>query len=436
MTTLLDYYQAVRQGNIPEVKRFIDEKIFPVDKTNTYGFTPLLIACTYDLKHMVDFLLSQGANLYHQDNNGWTVLHKAGFLSHTELYNHLLSVGADPTLKTKKGNLPSIGFVEYEDVKVMSSVRDKSESTEPKTPLMSSDLKLPTITKSKELMLLCPGQGAQLIGMASPYLTNTSVQQMFSDAKSILGYDILHLIQNGPKEKLDSTEVCQVAVYLVSLASFFCNQDKVCGASEVAGFSLGEYTALVISGCIDWADGLRLIQKRGELMKNASNQQSTGMISIVGLDDGQIQQLCRNHNVSIANYLFPKGRVLAGTESDISNVERVAKSMGATTANKLSVSGAFHTKFMESAATELSVLINLITLHPNTIPVWSNFTGKYYEKETMREHLIAQLTSPVQWEKIISSSRSTSFIELAPAKQLNAMMRRIDLNKTNATDCL
>lgn len=429
MTTLLDYYQAVRQGNIQEVKRFIDEKIFPVDKTNAYGFTPLLIACTYDQKDMVDFLLKQGANLYHQDNNGWTVLHKAGFLSHTELYNHLLSKGANPTLKTKQGNLPSIGFVEYEDVKVMSVAQGKTDKS-------STDLKLPTITKSNELMILCPGQGAQLIGMASPFLSNTLVQQMFTDAKSILGFDILHLIQNGPKEKLDSTEVCQVAVYLVSLASFICNKDKVCGASEIAGFSLGEYTALVIAGYMDWKDGLRLIQKRGELMKNASNQQSTGMISIVGLDDGQIQQLCRNHNVSIANYLFPKGRVLAGTELDISNVEKVAKSMGATAANKLSVSGAFHTKFMESAATELSVLINSITLHPNTIPVWSNFTGKYYEKETMREHLIAQLTSPVQWEKIITSSSSTSFIELAPAKQLKAMMRRIDLNKANATDCL
>ena len=285
-------------------------------------------------------------------------------------------------------------------------------------------------------MILCPGQGAQVIGMATPMLNNSKVQELFRNAKTILEYDILNIIQNGPKEKLDSTDICQVAVYLISLASFICNEEKNCNASEIAGFSLGEYTALVIAGYIDWKDGLRLIQKRGELMKNASNNQPSSMISIVGLDDNQIQEICTKNNVSIANYLFPKGRVLAGLESDINNVEKIAKLSGATAANKLQVSGAFHSKYMESASVELSKMINNIDLKNNSIPVWSNYTGKYHSKENLKENLIKQLISPVQWETIINTSTSKMFIELAPAKQLKAMIRRIDMNKANETICL
>ena len=426
--SLLDYYQAVRCGNIIQVKQFIDDNKFTIDYINKLGYTPLLIACSYNQKIMVDFLLSQGANLFHQDNDGWSVLHKAGFLSHTDLYNHLLNIGANESLRTKKGNLPSIGFSEFANPEqfIPQPEIPQPEIPQPKT----EQLKLPSLTSTSKNMILCPGQGSQVIGMATPFLSN-QVKSLFEEANTILGYNILDIIEKGPKEKLDSTEICQVAVYLVSIASFITNSDKVISASEVAGFSLGEYTALVIGGYIDWKDGLKLISKRGKLMKEASSIISSSMISIVGLDDNLINKLCSDNNLSIANYLFPNARVLAGKTSDIKKAESVAKSLGASAANILSVSGAFHSKYMESASVELEKLIHNIIINDSKCLVWSNYTGTYHETSTLKKNLINQLTSPVQWEKIMSSTKMENLFELAPSKQLKAMMRRINLDKSN-----
>jgi len=440
--SLINFFEAIRNGKVHEIESMLDNGEFEVNHSNGLGITGLLHAATYNQFDTVVCLLQRGADLKHQDNEGWGVLHKAGFLGHQELYDYLITQGADPEVKNN-------GDVTASELKSDPSLYSKSvdKITPPPTqPLPTqpqpqqhvvsrSGVTIPLLSSGADDMILCPGQGAQTVGMMSCYLgtKNDSIERMFEEACDILGYDILKVIQNGPKEKLDSTEVCQVAVYLTSLASYldFVSKNQHRRFGKAAGYSLGEYTALVIAGVMDWRDGLRLIQKRGNEMMIAakSTPEPQAMLSVIGLDDASIDQVCSKTNVTVANLMFSKGRVLSGLQSNIERAEVLAKNAGAMRAIRLSVSGAFHSPYMQGAADKLGLAIDEIDVNVDAPGrVWSNFTAKEYDFSKTKDLLLNQLTGTVKWETLMGNTNSGSYVELAPGKQLKSMMRRIDNN--------
>uniref|UniRef100_A0A0D9VT05 Malonyl-CoA:ACP transacylase (MAT) domain-containing protein n=1 Tax=Leersia perrieri TaxID=77586 RepID=A0A0D9VT05_9ORYZ len=190
---------------------------------------------------------------------------------------------------------------------------------------------------------LFPGQGAQTVGMGAEALNVPSAAKLFNKANDILGYDLLDLCTNGPKEKLDSTVISQPAIYVTSLAAVEVlraregGQDVIDSVDVTCGLSLGEYTALAFAGAFSFEDGLKLVKLRGEAMQDASDAASSAMVSVIGLDSEKVQQLCDAANedvdekerVQIANFLCPGNYAVSGGVKGIEAVEAKAKSFKA-----------------------------------------------------------------------------------------------------------
>src|SRR5262245_13481457 len=219
---------------------------------------------------------------------------------------------------------------------------------------------------------LFPGQGAQYVGMAAALCdTLPAARSLFDRATEVLGYDLLAVCRTGPKERLDSTAVSQPAIYVASLAALEQlrqtepDAQKECVAA--AGLSLGEYTALTFSGALDFADGLRLVQKRGEAMQSASDARQSGMVSILGPDQPRVEELVREASaqglLQIANFLCPGNLVVSGDKAACDAVEKLAEAGGARTV-RLAVAGAFHTPVMQPAVEALSQALEGVRLSP------------------------------------------------------------------------
>jgi len=306
------------------------------------------------------------------------------------------------------------------------------------------DIKKPkTESKGGKIGFLFPGQGAQEVGMTKAIQTIPEVKQLFDTAKSVLGYDLADLCLKGPKEQLDTTEFSQPAMLIAGLAAVekLRSEDSkaVNLASGVAGLSLGEYTALVFAGAFTLEDALKVVKIRGEAMNLASKQEKGGMVSIVGLDDNKIREICRKAIelvgdqkekmvCQIANLNFPKGRVVAGHDICMDKIVDLAQKAGAQKASKLFVSGAFHTELMSSASKALQEALANVTIKLPRIPVYSNVTGEPYTSiEDIRSGLVKQLVSPVQWEQCVDNlirDGHRQLYELGPRNQLAAMVRR------------
>ena len=211
--------------------------------------------------------------------------------------------------------------------------------------------------------------------------------------KGILGYDILDVCVDGPKEKLDNTVYSKPALYLAGLAAVeklkvndpSIHESKV---SAVAGLSLGEYCALVFAKSISFEDGLEVVKVRAESMAEVAKVGDHGMLTVVGLKDEQLENIVKevksektNAFLEIANYLFPQGRVVSGDKTALSIVEKKAQEQGALKVAHLSVSGAFHTSRMKSAAENLKAVLQTIELKKPKIPIFMTF----WERESQSQ---------------------------------------------------
>jgi len=260
----------------------------------------------------------------------------------------------------------------------------------------------------------------------------------------VLGYDLASLCLTGPEEKLNSTEYAQPAMLIASLAAvekLHQEDSKILSkVTATAGLSLGEYTALIFAGALSVEDALRVVKVRGEAMNKAAQIEKGGMVSVVGLEDTKLQEICEKaiqltQNDSkkklvcqIANYNFPKGRVVSGHDNCIDKVSELATQAGALKVAKVHVTGAFHTELMSSASKSLEETLKQITIKQPRIPVYANATGEPYKSvEDIRQGLIQQLVSPVQWELCVNNllrDGHGTFYELGPRNQLAAMLRR------------
>lgn len=239
---------------------------------------------------------------------------------------------------------------------------------------------------------LFPGQGAQRVGMGAELFARFPHQ--VAEADAVLGYSIADLCLNGPMEKLTRTNFTQPALYVVSALKFLEQNDR---PEVVLGHSVGEYAALFAAGVVDFATGLQLVKKRGELMDRA---QGGGMAAIIGLDGDQINAVLRQHgftDIHPANYNTPKQVVLSGKRDAVIAAEAAFREAGASHYVVLPVGGAFHTPFMAEAQAEFADFAARFTFAAPQVTVISNVTARPHDPATIRQRMVEQITAPVLW---------------------------------------
>jgi len=323
--------------------------------------------------------------------------------------------------------------------------KEEAKKDEEEAVLLKATPWAQTLERDREVCVLFPGQGTQKKGMADKLMKVPEAKELFDKASEILGYDLAALISEGPQDKLDQTLYSQPAVFVTALAHMeLAKKEKfqIIGRSKMcAGFSLGEYTALVYANAMSFEDGLKLVKKRAEAMDEAAKSANATMASISGVDDQTLLQMIaaataevnNGGKVYIANYMFPEGRTCSGDTVVLKKLCEKVQALGSGKSGKLvNVSGAFHTPYMQPAAEALGQMIDATPMQQPTLSVLSNVTGIYfYSVEEIRQLLKRQLVEPVRWEQCMEEvckpfHNHTAYVESGPGKQLKAMMRRCD----------
>jgi [acyl-carrier-protein] S-malonyltransferase len=287
---------------------------------------------------------------------------------------------------------------------------------------------------------LFPGQGAQMVGMGRQLAESIpAVRALYERASAVLGYDLAEICFEDPDEVLDSTVYSQPALFVTSLAALESLRQRAPEVVEqcrgTAGLSLGEYTALVFAGVMDFEVALRVVQQRGEAMQAASDESPSGMVSILGMEAEQVQALCDQVRqpgevLQPANFLCPANVVVSGHNAACERIADAATEAGAMKVVPLAVAGAFHTPIMESATERLAVALADVPLAKPRIPVVSNVDAcAHDDPEVIRRLLVRQVVSPVRWEESMARMLREgfdSFYEIGPGRVLRGLLRRID----------
>ena len=280
-----------------------------------------------------------------------------------------------------------------------------------------------------------PGQGAQFVGMGKELYENYPLaKELFEKANEILGFRITDIMFAGTDEELKQTKVTQPAVFLHSVISALCLGDAF-QPEMVAGHSLGELSALTAAGCLTFEDGLRLVAKRALAMQAACEARPGTMAAVIGLEDAQIESICREVSeetgkvVICANYNCPGQLVISGEREGVEVACNRLKEAGAKRALVLPVGGAFHSPIMQPAKEELEAAIAATTFHTPRCPVYQNVDGEAHTApEEIKANLIAQLTASVLWTKEVNNmvaAGATEFTECGPGKALQGMISKI-----------
>jgi [acyl-carrier-protein] S-malonyltransferase len=263
-----------------------------------------------------------------------------------------------------------------------------------------------------------------------------AAQALFEEASQVLGYDLAEVCTNGPAEKLNSTVISQPAIFVTSLAALESLRASTADVAEqckaAAGLSLGEYTALVFAGALSFRDGLRVVKRRGEAMQAAADATPSGMLSVLGLEQPKVEELCAaargNETLEVANILCPGNIVISGTKTACENAVRVAEQMGARTI-PLAVAGAFHTSLMKPADQALTAALSEITFQSPRVPVWSNVDAQpHTDPAEIRQLLIRQVLQPVLWEQTMRNLLAAGFdrfYEIGPGRVLAGLLKRV-----------
>ena len=276
-----------------------------------------------------------------------------------------------------------------------------------------------------------PGQGAQFVGMGKDlYDQNPQAKKLFEQANEILGFRITDLMFEGEDEDLKQTRVTQPAIFLhsVILASTLDNFRP----DMVAGHSLGEFSALVANKALSFEDGLSLVFKRAMAMQKACEIQSSTMAAIIGMEDSQVEQVCKEIDeiVVAANYNSPGQIVISGSVPGIDAAVEKLSALGAKRALKLAVGGAFHSPLMEPARVELEAAIQAAPFADPICPVYQNVNAHpSSEPANIKANLVSQLTSPVRWTQTVQqmiADGATSFTEVGPGKVLQGLIKKVD----------
>ena len=298
---------------------------------------------------------------------------------------------------------------------------------------------------SGAVSLLFPGQGAQTVGMLGDWCDgHPSALELFTRASAILGYDLAAICRQGPAENLNATSVSQPAILVTSLAALEVLKSRdpalVDGAAITAGLSLGEYTALVFAGAIDFDSAVRLVDIRGRAMQECAGRRGPdggtagGMVAVLGMERDRVASLCdecRGGDVlEVANVLCPGNVVVSGTETACRRLEEAAAAAGAMKCVRLEVAGAFHTVLMQEAVEKLAAALAETTIRSPRIPVVSNVDARpHADPDEVRGLLARQVCGVVEWHASMTYLLSTgvrTVCEVGPGRVLRGLLKRID----------
>ena len=283
-----------------------------------------------------------------------------------------------------------------------------------------------------QLAFIFPGQGSQQVGMGAELAQNYPIADaVFEEADVVLGRGLRKLCFEGPEADLKQTENTQLAILTCSVAALRVLKEHPIIPNAVAGHSLGEYSALVAAGVLDFSDALRLVHARASFMAEAGKTQQGTMAAILGMETEQLQKLCETADgiVKIANYNCPGQLVISGEIEAVNHVVSLAKvEIGERRCRPLPVSGAFHSPLMASAQQKFKSVLDSVSLYPPQVDIAMNVTGEFAtDVDNIRQLLFQQITQPVQWEKTLHTIKNTGithFIEVGPGKVLSGLVKR------------
>ncbi|MFT6732835.1 MAG: [acyl-carrier-protein] S-malonyltransferase [Polaribacter sp.] len=284
------------------------------------------------------------------------------------------------------------------------------------------------------LAFIFPGQGSQTLQMLNSFEETAEVKQTFEQASSAIGYDLWKLCQEGPVESLNETDKTQPALLTASVALWNFWKTKGPLPSIMAGHSLGEYSALVCAGILDFETAVKLVEKRGQLMKQAVPAGVGKMAAIIGLDNDKIQLACQlsaeSQIVSPVNYNSPGQTVIAGNADAVERAMEACKEAGAKRALPLAVSVPSHCLLMKSASESLEHELSKISLKQSDIKIINNVDVSIETtEEKIKDALVRQLYCPVNWSKsieLMGGKGVETLIECGPGKILSGLNRRIE----------
>lgn len=289
---------------------------------------------------------------------------------------------------------------------------------------------------SAPLALLFPGQGAQHVGMGRDLAEQfDAARETFREADEVLGFPLSRLCWSGPEMELTQTHNTQPAILAHSIATWRVVRDVLPAVHVAAGHSLGEFSAYVAAGTLTFADAVRAVRLRGQLMLGAGDERPGTMAAVLGLDDAAVDAVCRDSSepgsvVVAANYNAPGQVVVSGDIEAVRRAGDALRDAGAKRVLPLSVSGAFHSPLMSPAEDGLRAHLAGLDLRDPAFAVVSNVTASpVTESEEARHLLVRQLTSPVRWVasmRTITASGPARFVELGPGNVLAGLLKRID----------
>jgi [acyl-carrier-protein] S-malonyltransferase len=284
-----------------------------------------------------------------------------------------------------------------------------------------------------------PGQGSQFPGMCNDlYKKHSELKEIFKKSEEVLKFNISEIMFNGTSEELTQTKVTQPAIFIHSMAILSVLKGSF-KPNQVAGHSLGEFSALVAAGVLSFEDGLKLVSIRAKAMQKSCENSKGTMAAILALEDELIETICQETNgiVVAANYNCPGQVVISGELKAVEEACSKLSDAGARRALILPVGGAFHSPLMEDAKTELSIAINNSNFNEPICPIYQNVHGiGETSLVKIKENLISQLTSPVKWSYSVNQmikDGATEFIEIGPGKVLQGLIKKID--RSSITSC-
>lgn len=294
------------------------------------------------------------------------------------------------------------------------------------------------MSDTNKIAYIFPGQGSQKVGMGKDlYNSSEAARSVFQEADQVLGFPLSQLCFEGPDEELRLTKNAQPALLTMSIAAYQAalhevDKTKVASPTYVAGHSLGEYTALVLAGVLDFASAVYLARERGRLMFEAGQKIPGAMAAIIGLDATKVNEVCLASGTWLANINCPGQLVISGAKDNIEKAIEIAKAKGAGRAIQLQVSGAFHSPLMQPAVEGLTAAMNKFNFKDAVIPVVVNVSATALTSaKEIKEELINQLTNSVQWQgsmEYMLKNGTAVFMEIGAGNVLTGLVKRIDKN--------
>lgn len=293
-----------------------------------------------------------------------------------------------------------------------------------------------TLTTTK-IAFVFPGQGSQYAGMGLDFYEQTGIgKSLFQQADEILGFSLSRLCFEGPESELKKTSITQPAIFVCSVISYELLKSRGIQPALVMGHSLGEYSALYAAGVFDFATGLMLVRKRGELMQSAGETHPGSMSAIIGLDFGAVEKICTTASqttgktVCPANFNSPRQLVISGDDEAVNAAMKMASEQGAKRVVPLKVSAAFHSPLMNSAAMEFKKVLDSAQFNDASIDFINNADARILVKaDEIRDSLVRQIYSCVRWTESVQNAIAMGynvFVEAGPGKVLSGLIKQID----------